>query len=113
MGRHMKTRLLVAGTLFAVGLAVASSALAAPNLIVNGGFEAPPQERGDFTLFGGGSSSLSGWEVLGPTRNAVALLEATYDEPNIIFDAIEGAQSLDISGGGNTGLESGVSQTVH
>jgi hypothetical protein len=96
----------------AAGVCIAASAPAvAANLIVNGDFETPAPAAGGFTLFGGGAS-FAGWNVVGPARNAVALFNTGRVEPNIVFNAQSGATSVDLSGGGNTGPTSGVSQSV-
>jgi len=88
----------------------AAPALAA-NLIVNGDFETAALNPGGFVLAGDGAD-LAGWRVVGPARNAVALFDTDRTEPNIRFEAQSGRTSLDITGGGNTGLTSGVTQTV-
>jgi len=106
----MKTSTLaVLAALAAVG---ASPAAAATNLIVNGGFETPAAPSKSFTIFGGGSHGLTGWTVLGPASNAVALLADDYTEPNVAFRSQSGDSALDLSGGGNTGPTAGVSQDV-
>jgi hypothetical protein len=83
----------------------------AANLIVNGGFESPATAPGLNFNFGGGNSFL-GWTVVGPASNAVTILNATYAETNILFQAQTGASSLDITGAGNAGPTAGVVQTV-
>jgi hypothetical protein len=90
----------------------ASPAAAATNLIVNGDFETPAAPSKGFTIFGGGSHGLTGWTVLGPASNAVALLANDYTEPNVAFESEHGGSALDLSGGGNTGPTAGVSQDV-
>lgn len=95
-------------------LAAAAPAAAATNLIVNGGFETPLPPAASFTIFGGGSTALTGWQVLGPARNAVALLDNAYTEHSgvTVFEAQSGQASLDLSGGENTGPTAGVRQDV-
>jgi hypothetical protein len=109
----MNLRTLAAGALVAAGLAAATPALAVTNLIVNGGFEAPPQNDGAFQLFGAGATNLTGWEVLGPARNSVAILDTAYHEAGVTFNAFGGTQALDITGGENTGPTAGIRQTVN
>ena len=109
----MNLRILAASALAIAGLAATSPALAATNLIVNGGFEAPPQNDGAFQLFGAGASNLTGWDVLGPARNSVAILDTGYHEAGVTFNAFGGSQALDITGGENTGPTAGIRQTVN
>jgi len=92
--------------------AIASAAPAfAANLIVNGDFEARAISPAGFLLAGDGAD-IGGWRVVGPARNSVALFDTDRTEPNIRFEAQSGRTSLDITGGGNTGLTSGITQTV-
>jgi hypothetical protein len=109
----MNLRILAASALVAAGLAAASPALAVTNLIVNGGFETPPLNDGAFQLFGAGASNLTGWDVLGPARNSVAILDTGYHEAGVTFNAFGGQQALDITGGENTGPTAGIRQTVN
>jgi hypothetical protein len=109
----MNLRTLAVSALLAAGLAATTPALAAANLIVNGGFEAPPQNDGSFQLFGAGATNLTGWEVLGPARNSVAILDTAYHEAGVTFNAFGGDQALDITGGENTGPTAGIRQTVN
>ncbi|WP_309738708.1 DUF642 domain-containing protein [Chamaesiphon sp. OTE_20_metabat_361] len=87
----------------------------APSLaatIANGSFETPALSPGGAQGFAAGSS-IGGWNVLG---GGVVLLETTYSEsaPNSInaFTAAEGFNSLDLTGSGNTGTDSGVEQAI-
>ncbi|HEX7948029.1 MAG TPA: PEPxxWA-CTERM sorting domain-containing protein [Phenylobacterium sp.] len=109
----MKLRILAASAVIAAGLAAATPALAVTNLIVNGGFEAPPQNDGGFQIFNRGATNLPGWEVVGPARNAVSILDTAYHEPGVTFNAFGGEQAMDMSGGEFRDLESGVRQTVN
>jgi hypothetical protein len=94
----------------AAGLA-AAPALAATNLVANGGFETPSLQTGTFRLFDTGESGLTGWDVLGSEDN-VALLDTAYAERNITFNAFAGENALDLSGGGQRGLDAGVAQWI-
>lgn len=93
--------------------AIASTPAAAANLLTNGDFETPAAPGHGFTIFGGGAGGLTGWRVLGPTSNAVALIATDYTEPNVAFNAESGRTAMDLSGGGNTGPTSGISQDVN
>jgi Protein of unknown function (DUF642)/PEP-CTERM motif len=105
----MKLPALVA---LAAATAIASPAAAAVNLIVNGDFESPAAPSHSFTIFGSRNQGLTGWTVLGPGGNSVALLATDYTEPNVAFEAEHGQASLDLSGGDNTGPTAGISQDV-
>lgn len=93
----------------AAGLMVAGRAPA--SLILNGGFESPVLPAGeDLTLAGG--SSIGAWSVVGVD---VLLLHTLYGEPGNgvpAFNAVEGLNSVDLTGASNTGPTNGVSQSV-
>ena len=93
--------------LAAAALAVATPALSA-NLIVNGGFEDPAIPAGTFAALGGGGS-IPGWDILGVDT---ALVNSSYAEANITFQARSGQAFMDLSGVGNSGPTSGIAQDV-
>ena len=79
--------------------------------IFNGGFETPTVPSGGFTQFVGGQT-FGGWTVVG---NDILLINTNYGEPGngvTQFNAIEGVQSVDLTGAGNTGLTDGISQSI-
>lgn len=87
--------------LFAVvALAVSQSAVASPNLVVNGGFESSGF-LGTYTTYTQGSSALTGWNIeLG-----------SVDLINTYWTPASGNYSLDLSGN-NDGLISQILSTV-
>jgi Protein of unknown function (DUF642) len=98
-------------------LTIASSlalGLAAPSVaatIVNGGFESPVLSPGAFGEYLG-NQNLGGWTVLG---NGVTLIQTTYSENSNgipAFTAQQGLNSLDLTGGSNTGVTDGVQQSI-
>jgi hypothetical protein len=102
---------LIAGIAAAATIGSATPALAA-NLLVNGDFELPQPSEDSFIVFGAGAS-FPGWTVMGANKtNAVQLLSSDYSEVNIRFNAESGFASMDLSGGGNAGPKSGISQAV-
>lgn len=92
--------------LAAAAMALATPALSA-ELVVNGGFESPLTPTGDFVQIDGGSS-FTGWDVAG---NDILLLNNSYAEDGLVFNANSGLNSLDITGRGNTGPNE-ISQTI-
>lgn len=106
---------LAVGAALAAALAAATPVAATTNLIANGGFEAGAVPAdGQPLLIGSSRGTLSGWDVLGPATSAVALLNTNYTEIGTSrFNAFDGDTALDITGGGNTGPDSGVRQRVN
>jgi hypothetical protein len=93
-----------ATTLF---LLLAGSAQAV-ELIVNGGFEAAPPAPGG-TINYAGPSGPPGWTHVGGT---VSTLDTGYAEGPTVFQAHGGMVSMDLTGPGNTGPTSGLTQAV-
>jgi hypothetical protein len=81
---------------------------ASTNLLTNGSFETPIVEAGKFTRFSGGSSSITGWTVVGPEASIV---NSTFTSWLIQFPASDGSQWLDLTGFFSRAVE-GVEQTV-
>lgn len=105
----MTSRLLTRG---AAGLAIAAALALAPaaqaNLITNPGFEsAPPAPIGGFSLILAPAGP-TGWTGGG---HDVLLINTNYVEGAIKFTAHGGNQHIDITGAGNTGLNT-LSQTI-
>lgn len=89
-----------------------TAAMASPGwaaLLPDGGFETPIVPAGGFTDFAGGSVIGGVWTVTG---HDVLVINQTYAEGPLVFNAHNGAQALDITGAGNTGFADGVSQAV-
>jgi hypothetical protein len=98
-----------------LGLLIASAVIAAPataavNLVVNGGFEAPVTSPGSFVQVNGGNS-FTGWNVLGSGTNVI-LINQSYSEAGLVFNPNSGSASIDLTGAGNTGPTTGISQVV-
>ena len=90
----------------------AATALAGPvgavELLVNGGFESPAAPTGNFTRYFGGQT-FTGWSVLG---NDVIVINSSYSESGLVFNANSGLNSIDLTGAGNTGPNNGIAQTI-
>jgi len=100
----------------AIGLAVACVAVltlgAAPaeaNLIVNGSFEDPTVPVGGFINFGGGSTAITGWTVVGVDSSVV---NGTFTQSGIVFQAQDGNQWSDLAGVTSNSMTSGVMQGI-
>jgi hypothetical protein len=81
----------------------------AQNLISNGGFETPVTVGGSSSTLASGSTTITGWQVVGPN---ILLLNTGYTEPNVSFAAHSGLNSVDLTGAGNVGPTAGITQTV-
>lgn len=102
--------------LFLTALGIPSIAAAAPNLIVNPGFENPP---GDYRLIPGNSTYLTGWKTL---YNGVEIFTHddvgyNYPGPKVPYPSLiqDGLQAVDVAvftflGGG--GIEQSFSTTA-
>jgi hypothetical protein len=93
-----------------VGVLTASSGASAA-LIANGSFETPIVPIGNFTSFAVGSSGVTGWNVFGPAGANVAIVNGTFSQNGVTFQAEDGNQWLDLTGDGSNSTE-GVSQVV-
>lgn len=93
----------------AAALAAAAPAAAATNLVVNGDFESAPASNGGFIQYSGGST-FPGWTVTG---NDVIVIDESYSEQGLVFNAQGGSQTaIDLTGAGNTGPTDGIVQTI-
>ncbi len=92
-------------------VAVSLSGLAASThaSVNNGSFETPPVGTGSFSNHFGGSTAITGWTVLG---DRVTLINESYVESGITFNAQDGTQWLDLSGPGSNMASNGVTQDV-
>jgi len=93
-------------TIFALTLVHAATSKSSAAVILNGSFEIPLVYSGSFTNFLGGSTSITGWTVVGVDA-AVDSTNITYS--GITFQAQQGIQWLDITGLSNSSTN-GVSQ---
>ena len=90
-------------------LVATASATAATNLVVNGDFESAPASNGGFIQYFGGNA-FPGWTVTG---NDVLVIDESYSESGLIFNAQGGSQNaIDLTGAGNTGPTDGIVQTI-
>jgi hypothetical protein len=78
------------------------------SLLVNCSFELPPAKSGGLQVFATGAQ-LPGWTVVGESGN-VNTINTTFTQNGFAFPALEGSQSMDLTGFSNT--KTGVSQTV-
>ena len=88
--------------------AILASPATAVEFVVNGGFEAPVTANGGFAQFFGGNT-FPGWTVLG---NDVIVINSSYSEGGLAFNANAGLNSIDLTGAGNTGPSDGIVQTL-
>lgn len=96
-------KFLLAGAAAFLSLTTVANA----GVINKGGFEVP--DVANFVSYAGGSTDITGWTVTG---NDVLLIDHTYYEERMSFNANGGSQSVDLTGAGNTGLEDGIWQAV-
>lgn len=75
----------------------------------NGSFENPGVGVGSFASYGGGSTAITGWTVVG---NQVAVISSSYVESGITFNSQSGAAWLDLTGAGSNQASNGVTQDV-
>lgn len=92
-------------------VAAAVSGLAATTnaSMMNGSFELPTVGVGSFQNLSGGSTAITGWTVLG---DRVTLVNESYSESGITFNAQDGGQWLDLSGPGSNLPSNGVMQDI-
>lgn len=85
------------------------AAMAATNLVANGSFESPVLTPGsDYLIASVGSSTITGWAVVGPPGTNVAIVEELYnlsDALGINFAAADGVQWIDMTGAGSNAYE--------
>jgi hypothetical protein len=101
--RSILTWKLILGVLILVFAASAARA----NSIVNGSFETPLVPNGSFTNFLTGSTTITGWTVVGPE---VSIVSTNYASFGFTFPAQDGKQWLDLTGDVSNAVE-GVKQT--
>jgi hypothetical protein len=99
-------KIVLAG--FSAALLVAATGTARADLIANGGFETPGTTPGTYSQYGGGGN-IGGWTVTG---NDVLVINNSYSEDTLGFNAHGGQNALDITGASNTGPSDGVFQNI-
>jgi hypothetical protein len=100
-------RILTWKLILGILVLVFAASAARANSIVNGGFETPLVPTGFFTNFITGSTSITGWTVVGPEASIVS---GSYASLGFTFPAEDGKQWLDLTGDGTNSVE-GVKQT--
>src|SRR5579863_3805748 len=103
-----RAQLALIAAVAAAVLAVATPAIAASNLVVDGNFSSPNVGPGSDQFIATGST-FSGWQVVGATGN-VAIMSGTFVQNGYTFDADGTPQWLDLTGLSNT--ETGVVQNI-
>ena len=104
----MAKRITAAAVIAAIALSGVTSALAATNLLKNGGFEKPVVPDGSYQLYSTGQT-FAHWTVVGDPGN-VAPISGDFTQNGFSFPARAGAQWVDLTGASNTAT--GVAQTV-
>ncbi len=77
--------------------------------IINGSFENPVIPVGTYENYGGGSTDIIGWTVVGLMNS---LVESTVVDRGITFNAYSGSQWLDLTGPGPNLAGNGISQDI-
>ena len=93
----MRITASIIAALFVVALSIAAPARPAANLLVNGSFEAGPDDIGEFKSLDKGSDAIKGWKVTGQ-----------IDVVGTFWTAAHGKRSIDLHGSPGLG---GVEQT--
>jgi hypothetical protein len=88
MRRYPRMLFMAAGSLLGCGLLQA-------NLISNGSFETPVVPVGGFTNYLSGSTSITGWTVVGPEASVVS---STFSQNGTLFPAEDANQWVDLTG---------------
>jgi len=84
------------------------------NLIADPGFEKPTIPVGSFENFSTNQAFGSVWKAVGPTGDPspATLIQTKFKENGITFNAEQGLNSIDVSGGGTQPTNTGVQQTI-
>ncbi len=98
-------------TLIAVCALFMVAGVARGNLITNPSFETPVVPVGSFTNFLTSSTAITGWTATGPAGTEVSIVNTTFAQNGVTFEAFDGIQWLDLTGNGSNSTE-GVIQTV-
>ncbi len=92
-----------------IAVSVGGLAGSAHGAVTNGSFEDPAVGAGHFTTYFGGSTSITGWTVLG---DRVTVISTSYTESGITFNAQDGGQWMDLTGPASNSASNGVSQDL-
>lgn len=92
------------------GLSTAAIQSPAKALITNGSFEFISLDPSTLSSDVAGSTNITGWDVVGPGEVSVASSPLFFD--GITFNAQDGNQWLDLTGLFDTGLTTGVTQSI-
>jgi hypothetical protein len=110
MIRIWKVLLLVSVCGMLAGV-VDANAASGFNLVVNGSFEKPSVPAGSFMDVSVGSTQLTGWRVVGSAGENVSIISGPLSQQDVIFNAEDGTQFLDLTGDGSNSTE-GISQVL-
>jgi hypothetical protein len=91
-----------------VGLLLLATPLRA-NLVVNGSFETPVIPVGGTRTYPGGSTAITGWQVVGVDSS---LISTNFTQSGITFQAQHGVQWIDLAGHTSNSTTSGVTQNI-
>lgn len=107
--QKMTRQVVAAFSGLALAAFIAVPAYAIP--ITNASFETPDQPLGAFSSFLRGSTSITGWTVIGPSPfTHVSLVDGSFTQGCCVFPAQDGTQWLDLTGNGSNVAE-GVQQS--
>lgn len=114
----MRANAMLALPLIALGIAIAPASSRAANLITNGSFEDPVLANAGVMNLATGSTTMTGWTVVGPTNPAAGLLLQTnasesYLGRTVHFNSQDGLNAYDVTGSGNAGSTAGITQTIN
>lgn len=90
-------------------VAIGGLASSAHANVTNGSFEQVTVGAGSFANLSGGSTALTGWTVVG---SLVTVINTSYVESGITFNAQSGSQWLDLTGPASNLASNGVTQDV-
>jgi hypothetical protein len=84
------------------------------NLLTNGSFETttPSVPAGSFVNFLPGSTSITGWTVVGLTGTEVSIVNTSFSQGGFTFPAEDGSNWMDLTGDGTNNDTEGVTQTI-
>jgi len=102
---------IIVKTLIAVCGFSMVAGIARGNLITNPSFETPVVPVGNFQVFNSGSTAITGWTVTGPAGTNVGVVNTTFVQNGVTFEAQDGNQWLDLTGL-NSNSSEGIMQSV-
>lgn len=107
----MRLTLLGGTALLAFATLGTAASTAHADLLVNGSFENPVVAQGTYADYYSGSSAIPGFTVVGSAGKSVAITSGLFSAYGFLYNAADGAQWLDLTGGTSNSVE-GVEQTV-